>query len=135
MLRTALRVSALLLVLLVLTPVQAQERPSTLRSQDRFDGATRVRVRDPRGQTQINTVNVRIENWTIDGGQKVAALPLRSPGLMVVQMRGGQMTTVIAGKRQERREDDFWTVPAGVQMGIETRNDTATFQTIVVNER
>jgi hypothetical protein len=135
MTRSVVKLSALIMVLLALAPALAQERTSPPRSIERFDGKTRVRVRDPQGQTQIVEVNVRIQNWAIEGRQKVDALPLQASGLMIVQLRGGELTTVIGGKRQERKEGEFWTVLPGAPMGAETKNDTASFQTIMVSDR
>ena len=122
---------------LVATVSPAQQRPSPpsqppfdppvrLAPIDRFDGPVTFRARDG----QPRTVRVVVRNWTIPNRQQIARFP--EEGFLIVQLRGGQLTTVIAGQRQERKEDEYWTVPAGVSMSIETGNDTATIQTTAV---
>ena len=96
-------------------------------STERFAGETRVRTAG-----QDAPVRVAIRNWSLGGGLKLAELPLPVKGLMIVQLRGGRVTTVIQGNSQARREGEFWTVPPGVPMGVETGDDSATLQTIVV---
>ena len=53
---------------------------------------------------------------------------------MIVQLRGGELTTVINGRREERPEV-VRTVLPGVPMGIETGDDSATIQTVVIADR
>ena len=96
-------------------------------SVERFTGQTRVRT--AQGDAPIS---VDIRNWTLGGGVKVDELPLSAKGLMIAQLRGGRVTTVIGGNRQARREGEFWTVQPGVRMGLETGDDSATIQTVVV---
>ncbi len=96
-------------------------------SVERFAGETRVRTAG-----QDAAVRVDIRNWSLGGGLKLAELPLPVKGLMIVQLRGGRVTTVIQGNSQARREGEFWTVPPGVPMGVETGDDSATLQTIVI---
>jgi hypothetical protein len=98
-----------------------------MQSVERFVGETRVRTAQGTA-----VVRVDIRNWTFGGGLKVDELPLQTRGLMIVQLRGGNLATVIDGQRQERREGEFWTVPAGARMGIETAGDSAVIQTIVI---
>lgn len=102
------------------------DAPVTLAPIERFDGPVTFRARDG----QPRTVRVVVRNWTIPNRQQIARFP--EEGFLIVQLRGGQLTTVIAGQRQERKEDEYWTVPAGVPMSIETGNDTATIQTTAV---
>jgi hypothetical protein len=122
--------SALLLVSLGAGTVSAQEagEPAVrLKALERFQGQTRVRTE--RGD---ELVRVDIHNWMIGGGMKLDELPLPTKGLMIVQLRGGELATVIRGRREERREGEFWTVLPGVPMGIETGDDSATIQTVVI---
>jgi hypothetical protein len=134
--------SALLLVSLGVGTVSAQEsrEPAVrLKALERFQGQTRVRTEkreEPvRTERREELVRVDIHNWMIGGGMKLDELPLPTKGLMIVQLRGGELTTVISGRREERREGEFWTVLPGVPMGIETGDDSATIQTIVIADR
>jgi len=77
-------------------------------------------------------VTVEIRNWMLGGGLSLPELPIPPEGLMIVQLRGGELTTVIDGEKRERAEGELWTVPAGVRMGLETTDDSAVLQTVVV---
>ena len=105
-----------------------QERSAQPKPTERFSG--KARLLTPRARE----VSIAIHNWIIDERSRIEALELPVRGLVIVHLRGGSLTTVIGGKRQQRRADEFWTVPAGARMGIETGNDSAILQTIVVAE-
>lgn len=107
-------------------PLGRPEVPGLRKPFERFDGTITLRAKD--GQSR--ELHVVIRNWTIDRGQKIPRFP--EAGFMIVQLRGGQLTTVIDSQRQERREDEFWTVPVGSSMSVETGNDSATLQTMAV---
>lgn len=116
--------------LFAMTPVFAQQENKLVRSSAIFDGKTRVREA---ARGELRETNVRIQNVAIVGGQKVESIGLRSNGIVIMQLRGGELTTVIDGKRQERKEGEFWTVPAGAKISFETEDDTATIQTIEIS--
>jgi quercetin dioxygenase-like cupin family protein len=104
-----------------------QSPPQPPESRVRFQGATRFR-----GPPEPDSVRVDIRLWSVGGGQRIARLELPFDGLLVVELRGGRLTTLIGGRRVARREGEIWTVPAGAVMGIETQSDMATFQTTLV---
>jgi len=79
------------------------------------------------------TVHVEVRNWTIRGYTRVEKLPLPPEGTVVVQVRGGELTTIINGERREWREDDLFTVPRGATLGVETEDDSAILQTIWIS--
>jgi hypothetical protein len=108
-------------------PLRAQSPAavSLLQPIERFVGTTRLRGKE---------VRVAIQNWSMINRQKIDALKLPLRGLTVVQLRGGRIITIIDGKRQKRRAGEFWTVPPSSKMGLETEDDSATIQTIVVAE-
>lgn len=72
-----------------------------------------------------------IKNWMIDGGQTVEEFPER--GFLVMQLRGGELTTIINGEEQERGEDEFWTVPEGATLVMVTGDDSAVIQTVAIS--
>ena len=117
-----------LAVLFALAPTLAQQENQLVRSNAVFDGKARVRSKG-----ELRDTNVRIQNVAIVGGQKLDSLPLRSEGITIVQLRAGDLTTIINGNRQERHEGEFWTVPPGAKMSIETADDTATIQAIEIS--
>ena len=118
----------------------AQELLPPVKSIPRFQGAVAVEGAAPAAALTAGeipaaaNVSVDIRNWTIAGGTEVEELPLPVAGMTIVQLRAGEITTIIDGKRQERNEGEFWTVPAGVKMSLETEDDSAILQTIVVAE-
>lgn len=121
------------------TPITAQESLDAQRvtSTIRFAGAAQVRREEAKtlksaDPLALEPVNVEIRNWTIGGGLKLEKLDVPSNGTLVVQLRAGEMTTIIEGERVERREGDFWTVEAGQVMAVETEDDTAILQTTFV---
>ena len=117
--------------LFALAPAFAQENQQQLvRSRVIFDGKTAMR--DAKAEGAVRDTQIRIQNLAIVGGQKLQSLGLRSNGITIMQLRAGDLTTVINGKRQERHEGEFWTVPAGAQFSVETEDDTATIQTIEI---
>jgi hypothetical protein len=93
---------------------------------ERFDGRITVRTRDGR----VRELHVVIRNWIIDRGHTIPRFP--EDGFLLVQLRGGQVFTVIEGQRLERHEDEFWAVRAGASMLVETGNDSAILQTVAV---
>lgn len=134
------RALAFMFTLIVIVTVTAwiplsqaqQQRPGysgIIDQIQRFRGQARLST----GETTVVEVDVR--NWTIGGGARLDALPLPIQGLMVVQLRGGTLTTIINGNRRERFEGEIWTVPTSVPMGVETEDDSAILQTVVMAEQ
>jgi quercetin dioxygenase-like cupin family protein len=119
--------------LLVLASTFAQQQQNQLvRSSAVFEGKTRLR--DARTKGELRDVDVKIQNVAIVGGQKLESFGLRSDAIRIVQLRGGELITIIGGKRQERQEGEFWTVPAGVSMAVETQDDTASIQVFEISK-
>jgi quercetin dioxygenase-like cupin family protein len=106
----------------------AQERLAPYARTERFAGTLTLR------RPQSREVNLVIHQWIIRSRQKIAALDLPMKGVVVVQLRGGSLVTIIGGERRKRTEGEFWTVPPGTTMGIETEDDSAIVQTVVVAE-
>jgi len=125
----------LMLGLLLATPALAQEQPA---DATRFDPPVklkptqsfeaRVMMRGKGGTMKPVTLSIR--DWIIPNRQHIAKFPEK--GLLVIQVRAGSLTTVIGGKRQERGTDQFWTVPAGATMGIETGQDSVILQIVAL---
>ena len=115
-------------LLLALSLAQEPGNQSELRPTERFNGTTSIRLRSgERAQVRIS-----IHNWIIHGGQKNRALPFPAQGFVIAQLRAGEATTIINGQRQQRREGEFWTVASERMMAIETEDDSAIIQTIVI---
>lgn len=129
--RTKLMLSGLFVACFALAPAFAQPDNQMVRSSAIFEG--KARVRDTKTEGALRDTDVRIQNVAIVGGQKLDSLGLRANAITIMQLRAGKLITVIDGKKQERQEGEFWTVPAGAKMSIETTDDTATVQTIEIS--
>jgi hypothetical protein len=112
---------------------EATDETPKLEPLERFDGTLDVAPAAEAAGAQPSATQERritIRNWIIPGGYKSERFEVE--GFAVVQLRGGEIVTVIDGERKERSEDEFWTIPAGTTMGIETEDDSAILQTIAV---
>jgi|GEM_PF-6126958 len=97
---------------------------------ERFDG--HAALKNPKllaaGQGQIQ---MTLRNWSIPNRQRIDRFP--EQGFLIVQVRSGEdMYTVIDGQRQKRAIDEFFTVPSGSTLSIETGNDTVVLQTMAI---
>lgn len=93
---------------------------------ERFSGTLTLRA--PDGSTRA--VQVALRNWSLLPSIEIERFP--EPGLAVFQLRGGEATTVIGGRKRERQEGEFWSKPAGRTMTIESDDDTAALQSFSV---
>jgi quercetin dioxygenase-like cupin family protein len=107
-----------------LTP--ARRDGGGLEAPDRFAGTLRFSAREgsPRD------LRVDVHQWSIPGGQRVA--PPASPGFRVVQLLAGAVTTIADGRRVAWRQGEFWTVPAGTTMELQTADDAAVLQVTTI---
>jgi quercetin dioxygenase-like cupin family protein len=78
----------------------------------------------------VRQVSVTIRNWSIAGGRPIDRFP--EPGLVMVQVLAGQLTTLIDGKMEDRKTGDVWAVPVGSVMGITVKRETVILQTVAV---
>jgi quercetin dioxygenase-like cupin family protein len=124
-----------LILFVTLAPVFAQQptQPPALRRSGVFDGTTRLRIAERGGTPRLADVRIQVDDWIINQRQKVDALPVQYGTLLIVQVRGGDVTTTINGQRQRRKEEEFWTVPAGTVMSLETGDDSVSIQTVAVS--
>lgn len=100
-----------------------------LKPFERFEGTIPLRTKTG-GVRQLHVV---VRNWIINNRQRIPRFP--ESGFMIVQLRGGEVITIIDGKRQERTMNEFWTVRAGATMAIETGKDKAVLQTMAVRSQ
>lgn len=97
-----------------------------LRPLDRFEGEAQVRAKDG-----MAPLRVALRNWIIPNNTRVAPFPERA--FMVMQLRAGELATIINGERKSRHADEFWTVPENAQFAIETGKDFAIVQSFAVS--
>ena len=86
-------------------------------------------VQTPKGPAMVR---VEVNHWIIGGNTRVEKLPLPQDGTVVAQVRGGELTAIIAGRREPRKEGAIFTVPRGAALGVETEDDSAILETVVV---
>lgn len=106
------------------------DEPMPLQPIERFDGHTALK--NPRllaaGQAEIQ---MTLRNWTIPNRQRIERFP--EQGFLIVQVRSGEdVYTIIDGQRQKRTVEEFFTVPSGSKLSIETGNDTVVLQTMAI---
>ncbi|MEO0423992.1 MAG: hypothetical protein AAF184_16760 [Pseudomonadota bacterium] len=117
---------ALLLGILALTLAPSLVVGQTDRQQERV-----TRYELAAGQLSLrsgNTVGVAIERWMLGGGLRLERLPLDADATAVLHLRGGRLTTIVGAQRVVRSEGDYWTVPRGQAMGVETDDDSAVLE-------
>jgi hypothetical protein len=106
---------------------QAVEEP--LRSIPRFSDVLNV----PVAGGPAAPLRVEIKDWNLVATPKPFEVPAQ--GFYIVQLRSGKVITEIAGKSERRKPGDFWTVAAGVPMGVTLapHGEAAQLETIAVN--
>ena len=97
-----------------------------VRMLPRFQGATTVQSR--RGPR--TPLRATIRQWIVPNHRVIARFP--ETGFLIVQLRGGSVTTVINGERRGRHLDEIWAVPSGARMRLETGRDDAVLETIAL---
>ena len=92
-------------------PPQPEVRP-------RFEQSLSARGVD----NAVQSVKVSLRDWTVRDNQKAT---IKTTGTLLIQVRaGGPINVSVSGQRAERKEAEFFTVRAGVDLTIETGNDT-----------
>lgn len=79
---------------------------------------------------KANQLSVSVKDWSLPSGRTIERFP--ETGFVLVQLLAGQVTTSIAGQRQDRHTGDIWTIPAGTSMSITVKREMATLQTMAV---
>jgi hypothetical protein len=100
-------------------PPQPEVRP-------RFEQSLTTRGADNATQS----VKVSLRDWTVRDNQKVA---IKTTGALLIQVRaGGPINVSVGTQRSERKESEFFSVPAGAALTIETGNDTVVLTVLEV---
>jgi len=106
--------------------LRSQEPLATLQSIVRFQGPVSFHAQNGAARQ----VSVTIRNWSIASGPPIERF--QEPGLVMVQVLAGQVTTVIDGKSEDRKTGDIWAVPMGSVMALSVKRETAVLQTVAV---
>ena len=129
-------IGTLLCFLALAPPLAAQDSKPQIRPIEQFDEVIQVPKGGRKALSEIPAQppktaprRIQVRQWIIDGGQK-ASIPTR--GMMLIELKAGDLTTITDGNRQERREGEFWTVPRGAKLVLETEDDSAVIETTVI---
>jgi len=115
----------LLMLAIALQAVQAAELRST-EIRIRFEQSLSIRTREAAAQP----VRISLRDWVVRNGQ-TAGLP--AGGMLIVQVQGGgPVFTSIDGVRTERKDDEFFVVPAGSALSVEAGKDTCVLTVLEV---
>jgi gentisate 1,2-dioxygenase len=104
--------------------VLALQQPQAGSAQERTE--TRMRFEQPlalgTAEAAAQPLQVSLRDWVIENNQ-TATLPAR--GMLVVHVRaGGRIVTTVGGTRAEHKDEDFFVVPAGSGLSVQTGDDT-----------
>lgn len=92
-------------------------------------GGAKTLSAPPSPRAEVVRRRVTVQQIIIDPMQR-GLLP--TTGETLVELKAGDLITVIGGQRRERTEGEFWTVPAGTRMLVETEDDAAIIETTAV---
>lgn len=96
-------------------------------SRPRFTGEMSLRGA---ADTPAQPLKVTLVDWVIRNRQ---TLTLTTRGMLVVQLRAGDaIAATINGQRTERKDGEYFTVPADATLSIQTGNDTAVLTVLEV---
>jgi hypothetical protein len=70
---------------------------------------------------------VVFRHWNIANDQRVE---IPHQGFLVVQVHAGDIMVTVGGARTERHGDEFFTVPPGVPLIVETGRDSVVLRTL-----
>jgi hypothetical protein len=81
---------------------------------------------------QSAKLHVEIRNLIL-GHAKADQVP--TPTDILMELRGGVVTTTINGQSHERMQGDFWTVEKGASLAIENRGQAAVIRAVYLYPR
>lgn len=135
MISTALR--SLLLVFILLFAAQPIRMSSAQESQEKavpapyYSLVTEGMLAGPVFPYQFQSAKLRLEvRNLILGRSKASDVP--TPTDILMELRGGAVTTTINGQAQEHIQGDFWTVEKGSKLTIENQGQVAIIRAVYV---
>ncbi|WP_222982490.1 hypothetical protein [Flagellimonas meishanensis] len=79
-------------------------------------------------------VPLLVEEFIIDGGQRLPEIDFPFEGLLIIQLRGGELTTLENNKTIKRDVNEFWVVPGNGPLQINTSDDSAIIRTYLLGK-
>jgi hypothetical protein len=108
-------------------PARSADQGETLTVRNQFD--TVLTYRTAAGETR--RVHVGRRQWSLTG--QVTVPRSKEPGLLIVQLGGGEVTITLGQERRKPRSDEFWTVPPRAPFRIDVGREQATLEVLAVN--
>ena len=110
-------------------PAQQKEAAATnaVAQVDRFKAV--ATVVDKGGK--LTSVRAEMRHWVIAGHRRIPEFP--EHGFLLIELRGGKLTTTLNGKEEKHVGGDIWVVPAGSKMAVEATGETTAFDVLVLN--
>jgi hypothetical protein len=131
------RSSLFLLILVAAQPVRvgsaqaSQEKPN---SSPYYSPLTQGMIASPVFPYEFQSTKLRLEiRNLIVGHAKANQVP--TPTDILMELRGGIVTTTINGQSQERIQGDFWTVEKGASLAIENQGQAAVIRAVYLYPR
>jgi len=98
-----------------------------LARSERFAGTVEI------GGEPGRRVQAVLTNWIVANDAALDRFPVS--GLTVFEVRGGEVAVrVDDGEEREYREGEWWVVPAGSTLALETEDDSVVLQTLSLSE-
>ncbi len=117
-----------LLLMLAIRALPPQQ-PEGLRATEtrvRFEQSLSIRTRE----AAARPVRVSLRDWVVRNGQRAS---LTAGGMLIVHLHGGgPVFASVDGVRTERKDDEFFVVPPGATLLVETGKDTCVFTVLEV---
>jgi hypothetical protein len=124
-----------LLLILVLAAAQPVRVSSAQAAQEKTDSTpyyslhTQGMITSPVFPYEFQSAKLRVEiRNLIIGHAKADQVP--TPTDILMELRGGVVTTTINGQPQERIQGDFWTVEKGASLAIENQGQAAVIRAV-----
>jgi hypothetical protein len=77
---------------------------------------------------------VAMRQYSLPRDQRGLSLDVPQEGMLLVQLRAGELATIINGERRQRLEGEWWTVSPPSAMRLETGDNTVVIDTILIGE-
>jgi len=115
-----------LLTLAIGVQAQQAEALRATETRTRLEQSLSVRTQDAAAQP----LRVNLRDWVVRNRQTAR---LTAAGMLLMHVRaGGPVSVTVNGTRTERKDGEFFVVPPGATVVVETGNDTCVFTILEV---
>jgi hypothetical protein len=75
-----------------------------------------------------------VEDFIIDGGQKIPDIDFAFEGVLIIQLRGGELIVFEDNREVEKNVTDVWIVPPDTPLQITTSDDSAILRIYLIGK-